>query len=165
MWNWNSGKMWACVKTYLLMHTIIRKCIWTSYENMVIQIMFWCFQIESHALMQNSKFDLCAMCIKFLCQMRSFKSNNFNWSKGKVIWCSINSFRNQLISNGKYFCIRKTRGTELQKLSKCEVNAWLCWNLIILPPLWFYVKSNFGELKGSKNVIFGYFRLWTLHIW
>ena len=72
-------------ETYLLMHTIIRKCIWMSYENMVIQIMFWCFQIETHALMQNAKFDLCAMCIKFLCQMRSFKSNNFNWSKENVI--------------------------------------------------------------------------------
>ena len=46
----------------------------------------------------------------------------------------------------------------LQKLSKCEVKAWLCWHLIILPPLWFYVKSNFGEFKWSKNVIFGNFR-------
>ena len=48
--------------------------------------------------------------------------------------------------------------TMLQKLSKCEVNAWLCWNLIILPPLRFYVKSNFGKFKQSKNVIFGNFR-------
>ena len=42
--------------------------------------------------------------------------------------------------------------TMLQKLSKCEVKAWLCWKWIILPPLWFYVKSNFGEFKRSKNV-------------
>ena len=42
----------------------------------------------------------------------------------------------------------------LQKLSKCEVKAWLCWHLIILPPLRFYVKSNFGEFTWSKNVIF-----------
>ena len=48
--------------------------------------------------------------------------------------------------------------TMLQKLSKCEVKAWLCWNLIILLPPWFYVKSNFGEFKQSKNVIFGNFR-------
>ena len=40
--------------------------------------------------------------------------------------------------------------TTLQKLSKCEVKAWLCWNLIILLPLRFYVKSNFGEFKRSK---------------
>jgi len=40
----------------------------------------------------------------------------------------------------------------LQKLSKCEVKAWLCWNLIILPPIRFYVKSNFGEFKLFKNV-------------
>ena len=36
-------------------------------------------------------------------------------------------------------------GTMLQKLSKCEVKAWLCWNLITLLPLRFCVKSNFGE--------------------
>ena len=46
-----------------------------------------------------------------------------------------------------------TQCTMLQKLSKCEVKAWLCWNLIILPPLRFYVKSNFGEFEQSKNVI------------
>ena len=49
-------------------------------------------------------------------------------------------------------------GTMLQNLSKCEVKAWLCWNLIILPTLWFYVKSNFSEIKRSINVIFGNFR-------
>ena len=37
--------------------------------------------------------------------------------------------------------------TMLQKLSKCEVKAWLCWNWIILPPLRFYVKSNLGGFK------------------
>ena len=55
--------------------------------------------------------------------------------------------------------------TMLQKLSKCVVKAWLCWNLIILPPIWFYAKSDFGELKQSKNVFFGNFRdsdLWIL---
>ena len=55
--------------------------------------------------------------------------------------------------------------TMLQELSKCEVNAWLCWKLIILPPLHFYVESNFGEFEQSKNAIFGNFRdsrLWIL---
>ena len=55
--------------------------------------------------------------------------------------------------------------TMLQKLSKCEVKAWLCWNLIILLPLRFYVKSNFGEFKRSKSVIFVNSRdyeLWNL---
>ena len=39
----------------------------------------------------------------------------------------------------------KLQCTTLQKLSKCEVKAWLCWNLmILLPPLLrFCVKSNF----------------------
>ena len=45
--------------------------------------------------------------------------------------------------------------TMLKKLSKCEVKVW---NLIILPPLRFYVKSNFRKFKLSKNVIFGNFR-------
>ena len=55
--------------------------------------------------------------------------------------------------------------TMLQKLSKCEVKAWLCWHLIILLSLWFWVKSYFGQFKRSKNVFFGHFReseLWVL---
>ena len=48
--------------------------------------------------------------------------------------------------------------TMLQKLSKCEVKARLCWNLMIIPLLWFYVKSNFSEFKLSKNVIYGNYR-------
>ena len=55
--------------------------------------------------------------------------------------------------------------TMLQKISKCEVKARLYWNLIILPPLRFCVKSHFGKFQRSKNVIFGNFRdaeLWIL---
>ena len=55
--------------------------------------------------------------------------------------------------------------TKLQKLSKCEVKAWLCRNLIIWLPFRFYVKSKLGEFKQSKNVIFGNFGhsdLWIL---
>ena len=48
--------------------------------------------------------------------------------------------------------------TMLQILSKCEVKAWLGCILIILQSLRFYVKSNFGNFKPSKNVIFGNFR-------
>ena len=59
--------------------------------------------------------------------------------------------------------------TMLQKLSKCEVKAWLCWNFIIQPHLRFYVKWNFGAFKRSKNVIFGNSRdsdLWILiNLW
>ena len=46
----------------------------------------------------------------------------------------------------------------LGKLSKCEVKAWLCWNLITLLPLPYYVKSNFGGYKQFKYVNFGIFR-------
>ena len=48
--------------------------------------------------------------------------------------------------------------TMLQKLLRCEVKAAFFENFTILLPLKFYVKSNFGELKRSKNVIFGNFR-------
>ena len=48
--------------------------------------------------------------------------------------------------------------TMLQKLSKCEVKAVWCGNCTICLPFRFCVKSNFGESKESKNVIFGTFR-------
>ena len=56
------------------------------------------------------------------------------------------------------FSVNAIHYTMLQKLSKCEVKAWLCWNLNILPPLRFYVKSNFGEFKKAKNVNFDNFK-------
>ena len=61
-------------------------------------------------------------------------------------------------NQNKYWIADIPDFTVLQKLSKCEFKAWLCWYLIILPPLRFCVKSNFGEFKQSKNVIFGNFR-------
>ena len=62
----------------------------------------------------------------------------------------------------------KYQNTMLQKLSKYEVKAWLCWSLIFLPALRFYEKSNLGEFKRFKNVIFGNFRgfeFWCKKIW
>ena len=59
----------------------------------------------------------------------------------------------------------KNCSTMLQNLSKCEVKAWLCWNVIIAQALRFYVKSNFGKFKQSKNIIIGNLRdsnLWIL---
>ena len=51
----------------------------------------------------------------------------------------------------------------LQKLSKCEVKAWLCWNLMILPPLWFCMKKlYFGEFKWSIDGNFRDAKLWIL---
>ena len=78
-------------------------------------------------------------------------SQQYSW-----IHVCIHGFRRNVLL---YCC------TMLQKLSECEVKAWLCWNLIILLALRFYIKSNFGEIKWSKNVIFGNFRdseLWIL---
>ena len=56
-------------------------------------------------------------------------------------------------------------GTMLQKLSKCKVKAWLCCNLIFLQPLTFYVKSNFGKFKQSKNIIFAIIDILNFEIW
>ena len=61
------------------------------------------------------------------------------------------------------------QSTMLQKLSKCEVKTWLCWNLIILPPLRFYVKSNLVSSNGTKMSFlpifevlnFDFSKLWT----
>ena len=61
--------------------------------------------------------------------------------------------------------VAPTLPTMLQKLSKCEVLAWLYWNLIILLPLRFCVKSNFVILNGPKISFFVHFRdskLWIL---
>ena len=55
--------------------------------------------------------------------------------------------------------------TMLQKLSKCEVKVAQYGHFSNLLPLRCYVKSNFGELTRSKNVIFANFRdseLWNL---
>ena len=52
--------------------------------------------------------------------------------------------------------------TMLQKLSKCEVKAWFCWNLIILPSLRFYVKSNFGKFKRPNMQCLAILGLWIL---
>ena len=43
----------------------------------------------------------------------------------------------------------------LQNLSKCEDKVPGCGNFTIGLPHRFYVKSNLGEFKRSKNVIFG----------
>ena len=53
--------------------------------------------------------------------------------------------------------IREPLCTMLQKLSKCEVKASLCYNDNFTVLLKFYVKSNFQDFKQSKNVIFGNF--------
>jgi len=40
-----------------------------------------------------------------------------------------------------------------QKLSKCEVKAWICWNLTTLPPLRFYVKSYFSTIMSFLAIL------------
>ena len=48
--------------------------------------------------------------------------------------------------------------TLLQKVSKCEVKEARYGSFTIFLPLRFYMKSNFNDLKRSKNVIFGHFQ-------
>ena len=53
--------------------------------------------------------------------------------------------------------------TMLQKRSKCEVDAWLCWSMIILLPLRFYAKSILVILKPSKLPFWPFEQLWILN--
>ena len=80
---------------------------------------------------KNQIQSLC-MCVKWL--ILHFK-NPQNWFHVKSEWQ-----KNHEIS---------TLCTMLQKISKCEVKVWLCWNLMILPPLQFCVKLNFGKFIKS----------------
>ena len=48
-------------------------------------------------------------------------------------------------SNIDQIALTLIQNTMLQKLSKCEVRAWLYWNVIILQPFRFYMKWNFGK--------------------
>ena len=66
--------------------------------------------------------------------------------------CFTNLWNQNRIHNSSLLC------TMLQKLSKCEVEAWLCWK-IILSALKFYVKSDVGVFKQFKNVIFSNYRV------
>ena len=81
------------------------------------------------------------------------------WYETFMKWCIIFHFLtgmlNYIFWEKAPYTVMSWYYTLLQKLSKCEVKAWLCRNSINLPPLWFSVKSNFGEFKRSKNVIFG----------
>ena len=43
--------------------------------------------------------------------------------------------------------------TMLQKLSKCEVKAWICWYLIILPPLQF-TWNQFWRIQTVQKCCF-----------
>ena len=71
------------------------------------------------------------------------------WQKCWLLLSSCSPSISSLYTFCQYY-----RYTMLQKLSKCEVKAWLCWNLIILLSFRFYVKSNFGE-----------FKMWKCHFW
>ena len=86
-----------------------------------------------------------------------------NGFKGSVV--AFFGFQLYLKPNKPSASISKTLLTMLQKLSKCEVKAWLFWNLIIFPPLRFCVKSHFAKFKRSKYFIYSNFRdteLWIL---
>ena len=91
---------------------------------------------------------------------RNSRSNSKSSSQSSPSYgCTVKGRKvRSLIHNHTTFTTSFHHSTMLQKLSKCEVKAWLCWDLIILPPLRFYVKSNFVEFRRFKNVIFGNFR-------
>ena len=64
------------------------------------------------------------------------------------LWIFVSLYESPLVTLSQW--VAMSLCTVLQKFSKCEVKAAWCGNLLILLPLKFYVKSNFGELKGSK---------------
>ena len=54
--------------------------------------------------------------------------------------------------------------TMLQKLSKREVKAWLCWNLIILLALQFTWNPVLARIQTvQKRHFWQFYRLWTLN--
>ena len=59
-------------------------------------------------------------------------------SKATLIWRFLSFTRRLTCKKSiKSECCVIYQNTMLQKLSKCEIKAWLCWNLIILLPLRF----------------------------
>ena len=104
--------------------------------------------------------------IKNIASLAGFETLDWPTLISRKIWLTeklsyFHTLWKVLCNNWKHFTRLENRDihcTMLQKLSKCEVKAWLYWNLIILPPLRFYVKSNFSEFKRSKNVNFSNFR-------
>ena len=64
------------------------------------------------------------------------------------------------VSNRNWFCKKKKKfmysnySTMLQKLSKCEVKAWLCWNLIIFRQSYLTWNEISVNSDGPKMLIF-----------
>ena len=115
-------------------------------------VLIFCIFAVSYGAVPKDRFDICVFFPNLCKSKTSFK--------GVYIQFHITDYSFSEDSLNYKHCI-----TMLQKLSKCEVKAWLWWSLIILPSLWFYVKSNFGEFKRPKNVIFCNFKaseLWIL---
>ena len=109
---------------------------------------FVMFQACNHCLIKCRKIlSLCKTCWMLPTHRLCFKP----WLR-TPIWLPISYQVTHFL-----LAIPNCRYTMLQKLSKCEVKAWLCRDLIILPPFRFYMKSNLSEFKQSKNVILGNF--------
>ena len=109
----------------------------------------------AHAL-QNNRWTFVQSLEVLRSQDHTPKSQDWRWThfwKNSIGWIILeNCFQ---FGRNKSFHLHQS--TMLQKFSKCQVKAKRSGNLIILLPLKFYVKSNFGGLKRSKMWLFAVF--------
>ena len=85
-----------------------------------------------------------------MAESRNFRQIDGKFSKIRLVNTNLQPEFHIVSYVGIFIENKCLSSTMLQKLSKCEVKAWHCWNLTILPPLRFYMKSNFGEFKRFK---------------
>ena len=131
------------------------------------------FWIKNKAILKRSKVNQKPPPIIPWCVMNDYAHKGLlrpnemissHWTKSRNWFCNCRTSnlekncRKQFVETKHWPSCPYPFTTMLKKLSKCEVKAGLCWNLMISRPLQFYMKSNFGEFKWSKNVIFGDFR-------
>ena len=124
-----------------------------------LQALLWCWRFMSSPKVEKTIWSR-KMCLleMILPKLRKFALCLRTWLECPILltmdYTVLLMEKVRIIEN----CKKPPKITMLQKLSKCKVKASLYWNLIILLPLRFYMKSNFGEFKWCKNVIFANFR-------
>ena len=142
-------------KRRVLSMLILREMSWPSYRSSAVFSGPWAFS-SAFKLIGGSRFDT----------TKYGGSGLQNWPRPLIRPLANRSLRTSQFGRGfpnlpidLYLQMEKRwvviiKCTMLQKLSKCEVKAVLCGYFTICLPLRFYVKSNFGEFKQPKNVIF-----------
>ena len=108
-----------------------------SAKNMVSRKKHLTPMLMLKMMIPSKTLKLCRPSCKFIdtCHMcswwRRFKASLLQWTSQFWAWNMA------------------TQHTMLQKLSKCEVKDWLCWNLSVI----FYVKSSCWNVGIRQNLI------------